>query len=739
MRFLTALAVAGLLSGAAACTSAVSPRGQGATTHAGGGPLSPARIGDAEFAASAYQILLDGERSPKRAELLAGVVRHQLERAGRRFAAGNREAGLRALTGALFLMRVGELRPEMIERAAPALRAGAAEVSRVGNEGRALALYGMLRGVVPPGPEQADVNGHLAALTRWSATTQRNGPMQSLGSLQRAAVDRAVFDPSPQALESAHKTTVTWIQRALEFNASEMPRSRFEREEAVEAYRAIRAGGATLVALYLRHGDPAGALSALEQADLLRVVPPGLTERLERAQDDDDPAAWADLYKLFTSTESSARPETSLDADLARAAGFGVAIELFRSEPRSLRGSAALASELTEHGMAEVAPAVLSPALGERPSAQDLSWALALVLRGMISEDELGDHSSARRTFQHARRLIDLADAKQLAGRVRPSAGRLYYVMGALETRAGELRRARPLIEAAAKREPSVQAFSVLAAIDRQRGATKAALAALDRVRALAKQQADLAEQAEALLTVFEIHRDAGHGSEAKKALLDALKIALDARQAAKALPQQARAERLLARVLDQFGAEQPARRATERAYQASRSDLRQLTATVLDASRRALTRGDLAAARDAVRQAMEASLPDEDLVYVALWLHLLQKRLNATGDGTSEEALASIDDDSGWPAKLAAWARGKLSDEGLLKAARSRVQATEAKFYTAMAKRGQGEPEAMLPKLREVAQSEAIELVEVTIARDLIAQHGARLDLQLPTSVAVP
>jgi hypothetical protein len=55
------------------------------------------------------------------------------------------------------------------------------------------------------------------------------------------------------------------------------------------------------------------------------------------------------------------------------------------------------------------------------------------------------------------------------------------------------------------------------------------------------------------------------------------------------------------------------------------------------------------------------------------------------------------------------------------------------------MAKRGQGEPEAMLPRLREVAQSEAIELVEVTIARDLIAQHGSRLELELPATVAVP
>src|SRR5690606_19898774 len=177
------------------------------------------------------------------------------------------------------------------------------------------------------------------------------------------------------------------------------------------------------------------------------------------------------------------------------------------------------------------------------------------------------------------------------------------------------------------------------------------ALTALERVIAIAKRAGEPADVAEARLLEFEIQRDAQKPSDAKRALNDALQAALAARKQARVPAQQARAERLLARVLDQFGAQQAAKRATERAYQASRSDTRQLTATVLDASRRALTRGDLAAAREALSQAMEARLADEDLVYVALWLHLLEQRLSVTGDGSSREALAAIDDDSGWPA----------------------------------------------------------------------------------------
>src|SRR3712207_7162860 len=57
------------------------------------------------------------------------------------------------------------------------------------------------------------------------------------------------------------------------------------------------------------------------------------------------------------------------------------------------------------------------------------------------------------------------------------------------------------------------------------------------------------------------------------------------------------------------------------RSYEASRNDIRQMTETVLDTSRRALTSGDLRAARDSVRRAVSADLADEDTVYAALWL----------------------------------------------------------------------------------------------------------------------
>jgi hypothetical protein len=187
--------------------------------------------------------------------------------------------------------------------------------------------------------------------------------------------------------------------------------------------------------------------------------------------------------------------------------------------------------------------------------------------------------------------------------------------------------------------------------------------------------------------------------------------------------------------VLEQYGNQPGIRRATQRAYEAANGDVRQLSATVLDASRRALTLGDLAAARTAAQRAIEAKLGADEVVYVALWLQLLERWLNVPSDGTAEEAYATIDEASGWPARLKAWARGRLSAAELTAAAGDAAERTEARFYTALFAASPNAPETKVA-LRDVAKSGAIDLIEVTIARDLLAPRGAYV---LPPKIAVP
>ena len=114
---------------------------QSAHDSVNGSPI-PA-VDDEAFAQAAYNVLVSADGSPQRASLLVGVVRRQLQRAKARFDAGQREAGLSALTGAFYLMRAGEFQDSALDGAEGALSAGASEVARLGQEGYAFTLYGL--------------------------------------------------------------------------------------------------------------------------------------------------------------------------------------------------------------------------------------------------------------------------------------------------------------------------------------------------------------------------------------------------------------------------------------------------------------------------------------------------------------------------------------------------------------------------------------------------------------------
>jgi hypothetical protein len=597
----------------------------------------------------------------------------------------------------------------------------------------------MLRDKLPNGPERKEVEAHLEAMARFSRATHGAGPMQSAGAELRSATQRSLIEARKAALDSAGQRAVQWLKRALESNAADTPmNSSADRDEAFEAYRALRGGGYTLIALYLRHGDARGVLTVADQAELGRIIAPELRDRLVRAANENDADAWADLCHFFDSASHAADTEGLLDHTLMEAATWGTAVQLFRAEPSSMRGALPLATQLTNYGMAEVAPLVLAPAVSKEEGPDSISFALGIVGKALVAEDALGQLPSARRTFDNAQPMLQLAETKAYLGKVSPSSARLRYVMGALETRHGELARALPLVQSAARAEPSLESLMTLSAIERQRD-QNAALFTLGQAVELAKAVNDPLAETDALNMKFEVYRDHGDAEHAAKTLDAALSRAVDAQRTARSGgPTLARSERLLARILEHYDDPLAWRRATERAYEASSSDPSQLTATVLDAARRALTHADLRAARRAAQRAVAANLASEDLVYVALWLQLVEKKLNVPSDGTVEEAYAGVDENSGWPARLRAWARGKLSDQDLANAARSASEKTEATFYTAMLKRQAGGDSSK--DLERVAQSPAIDLVEVTIARDLLAMRNKpAADYKLPASVKLP
>ncbi len=703
-------------------------------------PLTPVAVDDQTYAESAYRVLLAQQGTvEERMNLLAGVVRYQLDRAKGYFDAGHEQAGLRTFQGAVLLLRAGEHQTKIFEGRNAVLVDAVEALARMGNEGQSGAIYNWLLDLAKSESERDDAISHLDALEAWRKTSAKSGPLQAAGTLERESVQRALVDSSEESLVAARDAIVDWMHRALEADLGRTPiRSPEERDEAMEAYRAIKGGGATLLGLMLRHGRLRLALDTIEQEELNGVISTALIRRVELAVKEDDAASWRELFGLYDSIRRAEDVEMAVDLGVARGAAWGAALELHRSAPQSVEAAKPLAQELAHYGLAEVAARMLRGVYGNTPSAADLSFALGLFMQTIVLEEQVGQLSVSRRVYEEARPLLELAATKRYASRVQPSPARFEYVMGALELRAANLARAEELLRGAALRESSTATLESLAAIYRQRGRAADATGALERAFERAHREGARETEVRVLLALAEIQWE--HAPRAVAGTLGrALSTALEARNAARSNPEQAVAERALAQVLDRFGRRDEARRAMSRACELSRSENHQLAVTLLDAARRALTYQDLAAARDAAHEAIDGELGDDDMVYVAVWLRVLELQLGVASDGTVERALGRIDDSSRWPAALRDWAFDRIDSTELTARAVDAVERTEALFYVTM-KTWTGRRERIPDALRDVAKSEAVELMEVAIARDLVAERDLPpLALELPEGAELP
>jgi tetratricopeptide (TPR) repeat protein len=428
------------------------------------------------------------------------------------------------------------------------------------------------------------------------------------------------------------------------------------------------------------------------------------------------------------------------DRDLFGAAAFGVASECYRLDPTVPEVALTLGVALEELGMAEATPAVLADAVRAHPEARVASEALALALDAMATEEDAGEPEAARRTFRAAQPILAIASQKALVGKVHPSSARVRAAMGEIELREGRIDEARALLKESADEEKSGSVLLPLARIEWRDGRAQAALEHLRDALATHDAGRDPALRGEILLTISDVTRDKGDVAAARTPLTQALKELVQSRNAQEAdARSRARVERVLARVLDRFGAVQPAQRALERAYAAAPGDKRQATQTIEQLIGRAFVRADLPTARDGLQRALAADLDDDDLVYFALWVRLLERQLRVPSEGAPDRVFASVPDDGRWVATLARFGEGKLKADELLARARSPIQKYEALFYAAMDHRAAGDTKGGEDLLRQVVAGTGLELSEVTLARDMLDPSKSQLGGPLPPDVSIP
>jgi tetratricopeptide (TPR) repeat protein len=345
-------------------------------------------------------------------------------------------------------------------------------------------------------------------------------------------------------------------------------------------------------------------------------------------------------------------------------------------------------------------------------------------MQGMARALDAEEPDGVRRTFRAAQPILAAAEA---AKHVQPSPAKVYAMMGEIEIREGRLEDARKLLGAANDREKTGTFLHSLARLDWHDNQIKSALDRLSAALALDDVSKDPALRAEVLLLQSDILREQGDVQAARRPLSDALRELAKARSVTQG-DDRARIERLIARVLDRFGAAPSAIKALDRAFDAAPRDKRQSAATVGQMVGRSFVKGDLAGARDGLGRGLGSELGREDIVYYALWVRLLERQTKAAGDGTAERVLAQAADDPRWIGKIAAFGAGKLNAAQLVAAARTPTQQTEATFYAAMDRRVAGDAKGAEDGLRQVVASPGMDLMEVALARELLSGPRAQV-----------
>ncbi len=747
--------VLGALAGGASggCAPATAPR----TAASHGEHMAPAvpAVTDEGFAAAVHDLLLTDPAGPERGVRLQAAVGRQLGRAAQRFQArspDHAERGMAALTGALYLVHAGEANAAALgPHAAVAIGLGVREMSLFGDEGRARALYDLLLPLAPEA-DRADIRSHLQSLDAWiHGNANDGGAVSAAGALERVAVRRRLLEPSDVALADATRATIDWVTRALALR-DKFRKTRVQppREESAEAWRALETGPLVLASLFLRDGDIAGAVAALDHAqlrELLEPEQPQFAAALAAAAQEPGASKVFDLMmqlRRFTGRDPNAErdqrdeEEFDDDRDLFGAAAFSLAALCYRLDPSTPQVAFSLVPALRDLGMAEAAPAVLVETVQKHPEPGITSEALAVTLSAMALEEDAGDADAARRAFHAAAPLIAVASQKSLAGKVRPSAAHLQGAMGEIELREGRIDQARALFTESAREEPTAGVLLPLARIEWRDGRPRVALDDLREALSAPDAAQAPAIRGEILLTLSDITREQGDVAGARPPLTDALRELVRSRNVENG-DERANIERVLARVLGRFGAVQPAQRALERAYAAAPGDKHQAAQTIELQVGNAFVRGDLPAARDGLTRALAADLDSEDLVYFALWVRLLERQLHAVEEGAPDRAFASIPDDGRWVATLARFGEGKIKGDDLIARASTPIQKYEALFYDAMDHRALGDAKGGDALLRQVVAGTGMQLSEVTLARDFLDPNRSESMGPLPPDVAIP
>jgi tetratricopeptide (TPR) repeat protein len=712
----------------------------------------PAAVTDDTFGVRLHAVLRGGSNPEKEdiASLRLGVVKQALTHASVRFAHASDERAMMSVFGAFYLLRPEDAPRSLIDPStAPAIEGAVKKLSGRGDSGKARFLYELLRdarraGAAPGDAKEAE--GHLSDLEAFIRDTRKGRPIEVAGELERNAVSRVMLDPSRTAVEDAKVAISSWIDLGIQHNIIfKQTGRRPTQDEAVESTRALESGATTLVALHLRAGDIQGALEAIDSSSARRVIDPGFYRVLRAAARRDDGASWRTVFAELDQQAPERGGEIGISEEVLEAAFFNVALEAYRRDPADIASALDLARLLAAYGLSEGVPYVLADGLGRTPRPEDAALALRVLGAALDTDAEALDFTATTRTIAASDDLLAIAsDALRAAPDAHPRVRDVLLQIGEIEIHAGHLPEARKALERAVRDTATGGGLLELAMVSRQIGDPATALEYASKAASVAG--ADPLDVADAETLGFELHRDAGQRDDAAKSLERALRAALLARRKQSgATTYRVKVERTMGRILAAYGENGAAGRAFDRALAEVSGDRALIGATLLRSMGFCLLTSDVDRARDTLRKGKDAGATEEDLVYAALWLMLLEKQNGVPADGSAADVFESAAGSPSWVGTLSSWALGRVNDSDLANLAQSEQSKVEASFYVAMRKRADAKalPQAGSTResdasavLKAVSRSAVLDVVEVDLARELTAPA---ISVPLPKGISIP
>lgn len=597
-------------------------------------------------------------------------------------------------------------------------------------------------------PGDPELGRRYRELTSW--LTAASDPVQNLLRGRGRSVQSLLAEPPatlasdleqayrvwPSALIRAQLTEIYRTEAAGHFSGQRSSREFLQSLSASLRRKGLLNGPAFKVArLYLRVSRPKEAVAEInklshlsgEEGQFLALLEETLAAPVAKSPDAESDKMLAAVKLALSLAQNAEDADVSLQIcrDVARRAPTLAPAELCIGE---------LALALSRKGLALRAferARTLSP--GERMIWEKLGALYIDRLSDLVSDEQTAALEGALATvqsfYERMRKQFSDGNPEISMALALAEVGRGYYNAGRIEEAKRYLQRSIDLF-------PNAAALELSGVLALRRGDYPLAVATLERARAVHIA----APQFDAVSKAFFSARIGRQIAEALDQTPGGARAAADARQkslrtfeqllGATRLPPDRVAEIEIerARLYYQGGEREPALSALRRAADALPSDEEGRAAgqQYVELVAFLYQRGELEVALEMYHRALSHSHLNQSMkVYCSLWVNDLLVRAGQVSDPLAVAFLQSVPSGR-WPADLARWAVGRLTDAELLQHADTPGRIAEANFYLAMARLRAADHPGAEALWRKVIDSNMMGFFEYEMASSFLKRRAA-------------